>query len=236
MGFYEDFAFCYDRIFPADPETVRFLQESFGPPPGRLADLACGTGGYALALAGSGYEVTGIDLADGMVWTGSEKAGGRSNPRLLVQDMSRPAIGTDFKGWYCIGNSLVHLDGPAAIGAALAEWRKLLAPGGRWVIQILNYDRILAKRITALPTIERADGVSLVREYEFRSNREILFKTRLTCEGRSYQNQVPLYPLTRAGLQELLRTAGLMLTDEFGDFDRAPWSPDSFAYVAVGTL
>jgi hypothetical protein len=35
-------------------------------------------------------------------------------------------------------------------------------------------------------------------------------------------------------LQEVKR-AGLKVTGEYGDFDRSPLSPESFAYVVTGT-
>ena len=236
MAFYDEFAVCYDKIFPADPETVKFLSSVFGPPVGKLADLACGTGGYALALAEAGYEVAGIDLSESMIEMAFEKAAGRQGLRFFAQDMAKPEIGSDFLGWYCIGNSLVHLPGPAAIGKALARWRQLLAPGGRWVIQILNYDRILAGQISTLPTITGPDGTKLTREYEFQSKQELIFKTKLQCNGQIYENAVPLYPLDRAEMRSLCEEAGLEIEEEFGEFDAVPWTPESFAYVVTGTV
>ncbi len=236
MAFYDEFAVCYDKIFPADPDTVKFLGSVFGPPGGKLADLACGTGGYALALAETGFEVTGIDLSESMIELAFEKAAGRSGLRFFAQDMAKPEIGSDFRGWYCIGNSLVHLAGPAAILKALTRWRQLLAPGGRWVIQILNYDRILAGQIGTLPTITAPDGSELTRAYEFSSKQEVIFKTQLRCNGQIFTNAVPLYPLERAELRSLCEEAGLEIEDEFGEFDATPWTPASFAYVATGTL
>ncbi len=234
MGFYEDFAAGYDRLFPADPETVGFLQREMGPAPAPIADFACGTGGYALALAEAGFTVTGIDLSEAMIAAARTKAGNRPGLRFLAADMSRVEPDELYHGWYCIGNSLVHLGGPEEITATLNSWKRWQGPGGRWVIQIINYDRILDRQITALPTLRDGDA-ELVREYATVSERLVLFKTRLTWAGKSFDNEVPLYPLRRAEALRLLEKAGLKVTDEYGEFDRSPWSPESFAYVAVGT-
>jgi glycine/sarcosine N-methyltransferase len=234
MGFYEDFAAGYDRLFPADPETIDFLKRELGPPPARVVDLACGSGGYALALAEAGFEVTGIDLSEAMIAAARAKAGNRPGLRFLAADMSRVEPDGLYRGWYCIGNSLVHLGGPEEIAAALNVWKRLQEPGGSWVIQIVNYDRILDRKITALPTLRDGDA-ELVRNYEIVSERLVRFKTRLTWGGQRFENETPLYPLRRAEALRLLEGAGLKATAEYGEFDRSPWSPESFAYVAVGT-
>ena len=235
MGFYEDFAFCYDQIFPADEGTVKFLGATFNMG-GKLIDLACGTGGYSIALAQRGFTITGLDLSAEMIVQAKQKAKNLPGVHFKRQDMTNPELTEPVQGWFCIGNSLVHLDNEEAIQNALQNWRKLLLPGGKWVVQILNYDRILDQKVTSIPTLVGSDGTSLTREYRHVSAGKIIFKTQLNYGSKVYLNEVGLYPIRRAEMLRLLDSAGLKVEGEYGDFDESPWSPDSFSFVLRGSI
>jgi glycine/sarcosine N-methyltransferase len=235
MGFYEDFAECYESIFPADIVTTAFLTRYLPAAPARLLDLACGTGGYSREMAKLGLAVSGVDLSEPMIKLARQKTAGIDGLSFQVADMASPPAGERFDGWFCIGNSLVHLPYGGAIPTALCNWKEALVPGGRWVIQILNYDRILKNSVMQLPIIEAGDGTTLLRHYEHISDRTIIFYTELTYQGRKYHSKTPLYPVTRKVLRELLLDAGLRIHGEFGEFDESPWTEASFAYIVCGT-
>jgi glycine/sarcosine N-methyltransferase len=74
MGFYEQISKYYDYIFPTGKDQVNFIKETAGQPPKKILDVACGSGGYSMELAKSGYAVTGIDLDAEMVNKAKEKA------------------------------------------------------------------------------------------------------------------------------------------------------------------
>ncbi len=157
-GYYEAISRHYDAIFPMNPLIRDFLAEQAGTAPAELIDIACGNAAYTLALCRMGYQVTGIDLDPGMIAAAKRKAGDAGNPnglRLLQGDMLalrsmelEPAALA-----FCIGNSMVHLPDPETIGHFLKEAHHVVADGGRLVLQIINFDRILTDHVTSLPTL-----------------------------------------------------------------------------------
>jgi SAM-dependent methyltransferase len=66
MDFYQSISAHYDLIFPVDPQTVDFIGGR-AKPGSRILDIACGTGGYSLALAEKGHRLMGIDLDQSMI-------------------------------------------------------------------------------------------------------------------------------------------------------------------------
>jgi cyclopropane fatty-acyl-phospholipid synthase-like methyltransferase len=69
------FQFWYFRQAPWDsgispPELLEFIQTH---PPGRAIDIGCGTGTNVIALANSGWQVTGVDFAPRAVQIAGEK-------------------------------------------------------------------------------------------------------------------------------------------------------------------
>jgi len=239
MDFYQSISAYYDRIFPTDPKTLSFL-DSRAQPGSRILDIACGTGGYSIALAGRGHRVTGIDLDRAMIRRARSKAGDVDGaPDFRVMDMLSliDALDPGFDLVFCIGNSLVHLETDEQIGQLLSDCRTLLRPEGVLVVQIINYDRILARGLTSLPTLrDDAAALEFLRIYEpDPAGRRIIFRTELRVGGdedrRVIRNQIALRIITNEQLTHLVRAAGFQGFELFGGFDGRPFSGESLPLI-----
>jgi ubiquinone/menaquinone biosynthesis C-methylase UbiE len=117
----------------ADPECRaawrELLSEALPAPPGRVADLGCGTGTLSLLLAEQGFTVTGVDFSGEMVWRAREKAGDRAT--FVEADASAPPLQ---QGAYDVVLSRHVLWAMPSPAEALRAWIRLLAPGGRLVL------------------------------------------------------------------------------------------------------
>jgi glycine/sarcosine N-methyltransferase len=242
MSFYQQLSKFYDLIFPTGKAQVELIAETAGDPPKRLLDIACGAGGYALELAKRGYSVSAVDLDAGMVESLQEKIRSTSLQISAIQgnmlELGQRLHGQRYDVAFCIGNSLVHLDGMEEVGRFLNAAKQLLSEGGQLVLQIVNFDRILAKEIHSLPTIENSEaGLKFQRMYEYVQGADrIRFKTILKAEGSEYENAVPLYALQSDDLTSLLRQAGFANIRTYGDFKKSEYvRHESGALVIVAS-
>ncbi|GAB3699181.1 DUF480 domain-containing protein [Mariniluteicoccus flavus] len=95
---------------------------------GPVADVGCGPGATTAALAETGADVTGFDLAPAMV-----DEAGRRHPEVTfaVGDLTRLLRPRNASAWGAITawQSLVHL-APSELVPTLAGFARVLAPGG----------------------------------------------------------------------------------------------------------
>jgi glycine/sarcosine N-methyltransferase len=226
MSFYQQLSKYYDLIFPIGKAQVEFIAETAGSPPKQVLDIACGAGGYTLELAKRGYSITAVDLDAGMVESLRKKIRSTSLEVTALEgnmlELERSLDGQRFDAAFCIGNSLVHLDGAEEVAGFLSAAKQLLTEDGKLILQIVNFDRILAKEIHSLPTIENSEaGLKFHRMYEYvQGANRIRFKTILEAEGSVYENAVPLYPIQSDDLTNLLRQAGFANIRLYGDFKK----------------
>ncbi|WP_051796958.1 class I SAM-dependent methyltransferase [Catenuloplanes japonicus] len=115
--------------FDADQEAWSAIWRSaLGPSPLDVLDVGTGTGQVAMVLAGLGHRVTGIDLAEGMLAHARTHAALLENPPTILHG---DAVTPDFPpaSFDAVVSRylLWTLRDPAS---AIANWRRLLRPGG----------------------------------------------------------------------------------------------------------
>ncbi|AOT72047.1 class I SAM-dependent methyltransferase [Geosporobacter ferrireducens] len=241
MGFYEEISKYYDYIFPVGKEQVNFIMKVVGKPPKALLDVACGTGGYAIEFAKQGYAVTAIDLDSKMIEALRTKILSHSLTINALQgnmlELSNQ-LNTKYDLAFCIGNSLVHLDEEKEIEIFLKEMKSSLNTEGSLVIQVINYDRVLANNVRSLPTIENEEiGLKFKRIYRHDpAINKIFFKTILEVGGNVIENEIPLYPILADNIVALLSNAGYNKVQLYGDFKGSEFDKNnSYALVLVAS-
>jgi len=138
-GYWNDYAQAYDDEpdhglgDPATREAWRVLLEHWLPAQrSDVADLACGTGSLTALVAAMGHRVRGVDLAGGMLERARAKTAELAGQvTLTLGDVSDPPIAPASVDVILARHILWTLPDPQA---ALARWRLLLRPGGRFLL------------------------------------------------------------------------------------------------------
>lgn len=232
MDFYTRLTQYYDYIFPLNWEQFKFVQDTVLEN-SRLLDVGCATGSLALQLTQANHQVWGIDINQEMIKAARQKGG--FSERFKVLDLLK--INTSFQaaffdGIICVGNTLVHLNNTAEILDFFKKSAQLLKHQGTFLLQIVNYDRILRLKPSHLPTIEN-QHIRFERIYQYQSKQKIVFKTNLLIKAtaENLQSEVELVAITKDQLQQLLKQAGYQNLQFWGDFQKNPLKEDSFALV-----
>jgi glycine/sarcosine N-methyltransferase len=216
LSFYTRFAAHYEQIFPFRPATLDFLRARL-PAGGRVLDLGCGTGHYTGALAAAGLEAIGLDLDAAMI----EAARRRYTGALFaVADLGEVrTICPDADGAFCIGNVLPHLP-PDGLRALLADLAAVLPDGAPWIVQTVNFDRLLPLRAAHdLPELTAGGGLVFRRRYEPQPDGSLRFSTALAQGAETvFAGETVLWPLPSGELAAAHARAGFALAEQLGGF------------------
>ena len=99
----------------------------------RVWDVGCGPGHVTAFLASLGVRATGLDLSDAMVAQAR-----RRHPGLEFSTGSMTALPAPDGSWDGLVSfySLIHMIDDAGVRTALAEFRRVLAPGGLLLLAV----------------------------------------------------------------------------------------------------
>lgn len=232
--FYTEISKYYDYIFPIGNAQLQLIKKIVGEAQKDILDVACGSGGYSKALNDSGYRVTAIDLDQEMVQALKEKDStidARVLNMLNIEDLNKT-----FDLIFCIGNSVVHLSDNEEVYDFLKSCQTSLNESGHLLIQVVNYDRVLAQDVKQLPTIEN-DDVPLVfeRYYDYLPEQhKINFRTILKVNENTLENSVLLHPIKSIEFVGLLEELGFQDIQLYGSFNQDKYDPMvSFPLIIV---
>jgi ubiquinone/menaquinone biosynthesis C-methylase UbiE len=185
---------------------VRAVQ-SQRPSPARLLDFGCGTGQLATAFATHGYAVTGADIAEEMLE--EARLGGTAVEWRLVEPGARLPFEDQSFDAVVASSVLEYVADP---GATLAEWARVLRPGGVLVFTVPNVRHPVRRVERALAWVARAPGAGRVASVSARAQRYLqylrLSKNRRSREGwgalLGERGFLPSGPVDRQGTLDLL--------------------------------
>ena len=205
-------------------------------PPRRILDLPCGQGRHAIELASRGYDVTGADLSPYLLSVAEER--GRASGvrvRWLSSDMRRPIAGETFDLVLNLFTSLGYFADEADDREVVRSASTMLAPGGRFVLELTNGERIMAHfQEREWFTVGQAAVVE--RRSLDRSVRRMVVERTVTTPDEEDVSLHALRLYARRDVDEMLRAAGFGRVDLFGDWSGEPLTPESQRILAVGTM
>ena len=136
---------------------------------------------------------------------------------------------------FCLGNSLPHIENGGRLRAVFAHWHRHLAPGGRIVVQLLNYARIMRQRERIIGT-RREGPLTVVRFYDFTEPR-LTFNILTIDEGSAGPAHTlistPLTPFTAGEIADAARDAGCGTVTLHASLRLDLWSEDARDVVVV---
>jgi ubiquinone/menaquinone biosynthesis C-methylase UbiE len=205
-------------------EEARAVIALAGCEPGSdVLDCPCGFGRHSIPLARAGYRVVGVDRSGGLLDEARRRAGEAEWPRWVQADYRElPFEDASFDAVLNLFSSLGYA-GDEGDRQALAEFRRVLRPGGALVVETMHRDRLAAifrpRDWEPLP-----DGRVVVEERGFdlvRGTTEVTH-TLVREDGRRSSFSYSLRIYTATELARMLADAGFAETEFFGGFDREP--------------
>jgi cyclopropane fatty-acyl-phospholipid synthase-like methyltransferase len=234
MAFYPSILPWYDQIFPFSPVQRDFVLSFGANPDWSIVDVGCGTGSLIISLAGVFRKTAGLDPDESMLSLARGKALAAGAGTWFLQagmlDLTKEISTGSVDRLICFGNTLPHLTDEQEVVEFFRQASLILKPGGLFLIQIIDYDRIINQGLNGLPTIEDEE-IRFERAYLYPdlNPSHVRFQTRLTIKetGQAIGNEVPLLALRPGILKALLQKAGFGDIEIYGNFKLGPVTPDS---------
>jgi SAM-dependent methyltransferase len=196
-------------------------------PQGLVLDLACGGGRHTAALRRRAHRALGVDLSLTLLAQGLRG-------HVAAGDMRRlPFADGSFEWVLNFFTSFGYFETERENFRVLEEVVRVLAPHGRFLIDLMNLDSTLAHLREYERREEGGRRVEIRRSWD-PVQRRLDKRIRLASPGReprTFLESVRAY--TRDEVVIGLRWAGLEVTDIFGSFAGERYGPDSERLILV---
>jgi ubiquinone/menaquinone biosynthesis C-methylase UbiE len=216
-------------------EEIEALLATLGlEPPADVLDSAAGYGRHALALARRRFSVTAHDRSP-VLLAEAERRSGELELAFVQGDYRE--LPFDDRSYDLVLNLFTAIGywGDEGDLQAFREFRRVLRPGGRAVIETMQRDR-LARIFTDKGWDDLGEGDLLLQEREFDQVEGLTHDTFSYLphggEPRTVRYSIRIYTVT--DVVRMLRSAGFERVETYGGYDGRPLTLDS-RLVAVAS-
>jgi SAM-dependent methyltransferase len=225
---YHEFAYLYDTLmkhvdYEKWTDQIEAIFHLYGKTPKTIVDLACGTGGITNVLAARGYQTTGVDLSEDMLYVAREKAR-KSGLRIpyICQDIVHLELHRPVDAIVCMCDGFNYILDKGDLKKALQRIYRFLNPGGILVFDISSHYKlssVLGNHTMADP----GEDISLIWLNHFDKEKQLLemHLTFFKKEGGRYKRSDETH-LQRAYREEEI----LELLDECKFLNASSYSPE----------
>lgn len=223
-NFYNNVASIYEKMidFPKNLELRISAYKEVFPTTGITADIGGGTGLDSIALALNGHQVTMFDISEEMVNEAQQNAR-KYNVNIETEVQSFSTIPknyfNEFNNVVSVGNTIAHLT-VSQLYEAVNKIYRMLLPGGKVFLHILNYDSIIkqAKRIN---NIANRDGQIIIRFYDFREGHLLFNILSFPINDAKNYNLITTkhFPHSETTIRKILKETGFKNYKFYCDFN-----------------
>ncbi|UCE10020.1 MAG: methyltransferase domain-containing protein [Candidatus Thorarchaeota archaeon] len=243
---YEEAAEFYN-LFASNEDIPLYLEyaEKLGSP---ILDLASGAGRVAIALSKAGYDVYGIESSEAMLNVARKYLGAlpeieADRISLIEGDMRNFELGIEFP-LILIPSSFGHALTTAEQLSVLGCVHRHLQDNGLFILDLFPGGALVDHGTFEDPPARMSDGRVVTRFGEMRVdsvNQIIELKLRFTIEypEQSGKETDKIELLSGASVlynheaDSLLKTAGFEVLEEFGDFDKRPYTSECARRILI---
>jgi SAM-dependent methyltransferase len=239
--FGDDYLGAYRETITPENAAVEtaFVQKVLGVPPGaEILDLCCGHARHAVLLAKTGFKVTGLDLSQQYLDQAAMNAALAGVALELVHsDMRQLPFEARFDAVVNLFTSFGYLDSGDEDMKVLHEVSKALKPGGRFLIDLINWDWVVANNLVDERKVH-PNGTVYQEHRELNLVRGTIHNSFVvtTPDGISYPSDgltIRLYTL--AELTGMLTDAGFAFEVVYGGYESEPYSNDSRRMIVMAS-
>jgi SAM-dependent methyltransferase len=226
-----DFFALHVDLFPEElsrREVAGILELMELPVGARILDVPCGWGRHSVLLAQQGYDVVGADLSFDLL------ARATKGPRYAAADVRlQPFADQSFDAVINVFTSLGLFLDDAEDLAALREAHRLLKPGGRFLLESMHRDDVIADYAERdrwmLP-----DGTEVRVRRRFDPIHGISHERLQWRQGEAKgRKQHALRLRTATEIAALLEQAGFDDVAYYGDWDGRPFTHRDSSLIAI---
>ncbi len=221
--FYNILAEDYNSMIPLDKQIeskTTFFKHFINENTKTAADLGAGSGADSIALTKLELKVSAIEPSSEMIKQAKTNFA-KHNVEIGIHNKKIFEIDESFHNSFdlvvSLGNTLANIN-KDEIDASIVKVIALLNEGGKAIIQILNYDKILKEKERIVNITESSDK-QFIRFYDFIG--EQVFFNLLSFNKTNYTNRqlitTEIFPYTKENFEMMLGKRKYSNIEFFGD-------------------
>lgn len=228
-SFFSKYAHEYDQLTNARARTdyhrieIKTLIDDFQPT--AVLDAGCGSGLTARLLATEGIKTVGMDREPAMIRSARKKYDHLDLPLKFVggsfEEPPKSLLGK-FDLLICLANGISGLGSLALLQKGMRGFFSCLKPGGRLVLQMLNFASLTENKIMPIRAT-RSHGIIYVRYARRQGRRFSLHIVRIDNSGKEPAFEAFCHEFdnfTPAELARAVKKAGFTTIKRFADIER----------------